>query len=195
LDEPAKLPFVVPALETRRLLLRPLRSEDAEALHEAFNDPLVMRHWNQHPSTDLAETRERIARSLGTSPEWHAAWSIVRPADGRAIGVVNYHHREAWNRRLEIGYLLARAHWRQGLMREALAAVLGYCFGAFDVHRVEATVEPDNLPSRHLLESLGFVCESAVMRDRLKVGDGYRSTVMYGLLASEWAARSRMPTT
>jgi ribosomal-protein-alanine N-acetyltransferase len=181
----------MPILTTQRLRLRPMRGDDAAALHEALADPLVMRHWNQLPSTDLAETRDRIARSLGTSPEWHAVWAMVRSADGQVIGLVNYHHREAWNRRLEIGYLLARAHWRQGLMREALTAVLDHCFGPFEVHRVEATVEPDNLASRRLLESLGFTCESTAMRDRLKVGDSYRTATMYGLLAPEWAARAR----
>jgi [ribosomal protein S5]-alanine N-acetyltransferase len=177
---------IVPVLETVRLRLRALSSEDAEALHEAFADPLVMRHWNLSPSVDLAETRQRIGWSLAASPDVHAAWAMVRPADDRLIGLVNYHHREATNRRLEIGYLLTRAHWGQGLMREALTALLDHFFRAFDVHRVEATVEPDNLPSRRLLEGLGFVCESNGMRDRIRVGDSYRTMAMYGLLAPDW---------
>ena len=135
---------------------------------------------------DLAETRQRIGWSLAASPDVHAAWAMVRPADDRLIGLVNYHHREATNRRLEIGYLLTRAHWGQGLMREALTALLDHFFRAFDAHRVEATVEPDNLPSRRLLEGLGFVCESNGMRDRIRVGDSYRTMAMYGLLAPDW---------
>lgn len=184
---PAQL---VPVLPTQRLRLRALRSGDAEALHEAFADPLVMRHWNLAPSVDLAETRQRVGWSLAASPEAHAAWAMVRPADDRLIGLVNYHHREAANRRLEIGYLLTRAHWGQGLMREALTALLGHFFHAFDVHRVEATVEPDNLPSRRLLEGLGFACESEGLRDRIRVGDSYRTMAMYGLLAPDWIRRN-----
>lgn len=184
-------PPVVPALQAPRLRLRPLQAEDAEALHDAYADPQVMRHWSLAPSADLAETRQRIAWSLAAGPERHAAWAITLPPDDRLIGLVNYHHREAWHRRLEIGYLLVRRHWRQGLMREALIALLGYFFVAFDVHRVEAMVEPSNLPSRQLLEGLGFACESGVLRDRLKVGDAYRDMVMYALLASDWKAATR----
>ena len=180
----------LPVLATPRLRLRPLRSEDAEALHEAFADPLVMRHWNLPPSVDLAETRQRIGWSLAASPEVHAAWAMVRPADDCLIGLVNYHHREAANRRLEIGYLLTRAHWGQGLMREGLTALLDHLFRAFDVHRVEATVEPDNMASRRLLEGLGFVCEGDGLRDRIRVGDAYRTMAMYGLLAPDWIRRN-----
>ena len=179
-----------PVLPTARLRLRALQSEDAEALHEAFADPLVMRHWNLPPSVDLAETRQRIEWSLAASPEVHVAWAMVRPADDRLIGLVNYHHREAANRRLEIGYLLTRAHWGQGLMREALSALLDHFFRAFDVHRVEATVEPDNLPSRRLLEGLGFACESEGLKDRIRVGDSYRTMAMYGQVAPDWIRRN-----
>lgn len=187
MESPIDMPSL-PVLPTSRLRLRPLRAEDAEALHEAFADPLVMRHWNLPPSTDLAETRQRIGWSLAASPESHAAWSIVQVANDRPIGLVNYHHREALNQRLEIGYLLAQSHWRNGFMREALTAVLDHCFGALDVHRVEATVEPENLASRRLLERLGFACESSGMRDRLRVGAAYRTMMMYGLLAPDWKA-------
>lgn len=187
----ATLPLV-PVLQAPRLRLRPLQAEDAEALHDAFADPQVMRHWSLAPSSDLAETRQRIAWSLAASPETHAAWAITRPPDDRLIGLVNYHHREAWNRRLEIGYLLVRRHWRQGLMREALAALLDHCTAALEAHRIEAMVEPSNLPSRRLLEGLGFACESGVLRDRVKVGDAYRSMVMYALLAPDWKAARRI---
>jgi ribosomal-protein-alanine N-acetyltransferase len=186
LDEPAKPPFAVPVLETRRLRLRPLRGDDAEALHEAYADPQVMHQWSLPPSADLSETRERLAWSLKADPQAHAGWALVQPATDRLIGLINYHHREARHRRLEIGYLLARAHWGQGLMREAMAAVLDHCFGSFSVHRVEAMVAPDNMASRQLLQSLGFVCESEALRDRLKVGDSYRTMTMYGLLAPDW---------
>jgi len=49
-----------------------------------------------------------------TSPHSHQAWAVAEERADRCIGMVNYHHREAHNRRLEIGYILAPSHQRQG---------------------------------------------------------------------------------
>jgi ribosomal-protein-alanine N-acetyltransferase len=95
------------------------------------------------------------------------------------------------NDRLEVGYILGRSYWRQGLATEALRAFLGHCFGPLQVHRVEATIDVDNLPSIRLAERLGFRCESGPMRKRLKMPDGrFANILMFGLLASDHAPRS-----
>jgi ribosomal-protein-alanine N-acetyltransferase len=110
----------------------------------------------------------------------------VAAKDGdRCLGLVNYHHREQRNRRLEVGYILARAHWRQGLMTEAMTALLDYCFEALRVRRVEALIHPANTASIRLAEGLGFRCESGPLRDRLLVGDTFHDQVMYALVGSE----------
>jgi ribosomal-protein-alanine N-acetyltransferase len=175
-------------LEGRRLLLRPITRDDAAGLHEAYGDPAAMRFWDFAASLDVAETAQRIGWSLQASPRFHACWAVVLRDDARVVGMLNYHHREPWNRRLEIGYILARAHWGRGLMSEALRVFLAHCFGALGSHRVEATIEPANLASIRLAEHLGFRREGGPMRDRLCVDGAYRSLVMYGLLEDEWRA-------
>lgn len=55
-----------------------------------------------------------------------------------------------------LGYAIDAAHEGQGLMREALTAVIGYAFGELKLHRLEANVRPENLRSLRLLERLGF---------------------------------------
>ena len=67
-------------------------------------------------------------------------------------------------------------------------AVLDYCFADLDVHRVEATISPDNDAAIRLLESLGFRCESGRLRGRIMVGGTHRDLVMYGLLDEDWTA-------
>ena len=186
-------PIPAPILATPRLLLRPLVAADSTGLHEAYGDGEAMRFWDLPPSRNRAETAVRIGWSLAASADWHAAWAIVRRADGRVLGLVNYHHREAWHRRLEIGYILARAHWRQGFMGEALPVFLDHCFGALATHRVEAMIEPGNIASLRLAEKLGFRREGGQLRDRLYVAGHYRSLLVYGLLATDRrAARPRM---
>lgn len=177
----------LPVIDATRLQLRPLVVADAEALHLAYGDPEAMRFWDFPASVDLAQTAERIERSLGVSPEWHAAWGVVLKRDSPTlVGMVNYHRREPWNRRLEVGYILARPYWRQGLMHEAMIPFIDYCIEKLDTHRIEAVIEPGNIDSLGLVNRLGFKRESDLMRDRLLVAGEFRSVLIYALLAPEW---------
>lgn len=172
---------VIPVLETQRLLLRPLEESDAVATHEALGDPEAMRFWDSLPSADLAETALRIRQSREASPTWHAAFAVTRREDNRMVGMVNYHARNPGNRRLAVGWIVARPWWRQGIMREAMPALLEYCFDTLATHRVEAHIEPDNIPSVRLAEVLGFTREG-LMRDWLFVGGEPRSVYLYAML-------------
>lgn len=182
-------PQAGPALFTERLCLRPLHEAHAEGLHLAFADPEVMHYWDLPASRSLDETRRRIRFSMSFSPDWHRAWAVTS-REGEVLGLVNYHHREAWNARLEIGYLLDRRYWGQGVMGEAVARLLAYCFDELGTHRIEVTIEPANTPSIRVAERLGFRRESGLLRDRLLIGGEPRSVVMYALLKPEWLRRA-----
>jgi [ribosomal protein S5]-alanine N-acetyltransferase len=173
-------------LETERLTLRRLQEADAEGLHAAYGDAEAMRFWDFPASRDVEETASRIRQSLAVDERWHAAWGILLRA-GDFAGMINYHQRQPWNRRLELGWILAPAFWRQGLMTEAARVVLHHCFTEMDTHRVEATIEPENTASRALAAKLGFVLESGPLRDRLCVDGRFRSVLMYGLLRPDWS--------
>ena len=180
----------VPALETARLRLRCLMIEDAPAAHQAYGDPGAMRFWDMPPSVDLEETERRLRRSLSVDPQWHATWAILARPDGQLpedqfIGMINYHARQPWNRRLALGWILVPGFQGRGYMHEAVRAVLAHCFTALNVHRVEAEIEPENARSARLAQRLGFQREG-LLRDRLFVADQPRAQQMYGLLRSEW---------
>ena len=179
--------MTLPAFETTRLVLRPIAEGDAPGLHAAYGDAGAMRFWDAPPSVDVAETAGRIRQSLAAERRWHGMWAIVARAGGFA-GMINYHNVDPRNRRLALGWILAPAFWRQGLMVEAADAVLHHCFAAMDMNRIEALIEPENAASRALAVKLGFRQESDLLRDRLCVAGQYRGVLMYGLLRAEWAA-------
>ena len=180
----------VPALDTARLRLRCLVIADAPAAHQAYGDPEAMRYWDALPSIDLEETERRLLRSLSVEPQWHATWAVlVRPdgqiPDDQFIGMVNYHARQPWNRRLTLGWILIPRFQGKGYMQEAVGAVLTHCFTTLNTHRVEAEIEPQNVRSARLAQRLGFQREG-LLRERLFVADQPRTQQMYGLLRSEW---------
>jgi ribosomal-protein-alanine N-acetyltransferase len=143
-----------------------------------------MQYWDFPVLGDLTATTAVVADSLATDPRWHRGWAVILKETQKFIGYVNYHHRQPWHRRLEVGYILARPYWRQGLMTEAMRAFVGFCFDVLETHRIEAAIEPSNVASIRLAERLGFRREG-ILRDRILVGESYRSVVMFSLLADE----------
>jgi ribosomal-protein-alanine N-acetyltransferase len=182
----AKSAKAFPELSTRRLRLRRFEARDLAGLHACLGDLAAMRYWNFPVCKDEAETA-RWVRILGrtTSPHSYLAWAIAEKRGNRCIGLVNYHHRETHNRRIEIGYILQRTHYGKGFMTEALHAVLTHCIRKLGVHRVEAIIDPENAASIRVVERLGFRREGGPLRDYWWVGDRYRSPVIYGLIANE----------
>ena len=175
-----------PTLVTKRLRLRQFEARDLQGLHVCFGDEDAMRYWNSPACKSEAET-ERWLNYLAktTSPYDYGAWAVAEKRSDRCIGMVNYHHREARNARLEIGYILAPAQQGRGLMMEAVGKLVAYCLDELATHRIEALIHPDNAASIRLVERLGFRCEGGPLRDRWRRGDGYMSVMMYALLAGE----------
>jgi RimJ/RimL family protein N-acetyltransferase len=176
----------VPEFATDRLRLRRLAIEDASGLYLAYGDADAMRFWDAAPSKDVGETEHRIRQSLSADTVWHAAWAVLGRDDDQFIGMVNYHARQKWNRRLAVGWILLPRFCGQGYMQEAMLRVLDHCFEALQAHRIEAEIEPGNHRSLRLAERLGFRREG-LLRDRFCVAGEPRSIWMYALLRPEWS--------
>jgi [ribosomal protein S5]-alanine N-acetyltransferase len=179
----------LPALETKRLRLRPIVEADAEGLHAAYGDVTAMEFWTRSPTKDVAETAERILESVNADERCHAAWAIMHRRTGSFAGMINYHHREPRNRKLELGWILVPAYWRQGLMAEAAHAVVGHCFVNMATDRIEAFIEPENVASLALAAKLGFSPEGDLLTDQWFANGRFHSVLTYALLAPEWRAR------
>jgi [ribosomal protein S5]-alanine N-acetyltransferase len=177
----------VSELGAERVRLRPLNVADAPDLHAAYGDADSMRFWNATPSRDIAETEARIRQSTSADATWYAAWAVLAKRDDAFIGMVNYHARQAWNRRLAVGWIQTPGFEGQGHMTEAMRTLLRHCFDGLETRRVEAEIEPDNMRSVRLAERLGFRREG-LLRDRLCVAGEPRSIWMYALLQPEWNA-------
>lgn len=179
----------LPRIETARLVLRPLAAADAPDLFAIFRDREVARYWSSPPMIDPREAAALIAEVAELFAERTLfEWGVARRADDRAIGTVTLWKLEPENRRAEVGFALARAAWGQGLMGEALVALLDFAFGPLALHRLEADVDPRNERSLKALERLGFRREG-LLRERYFVAGEIQDSVILGLLAREWRAR------
>lgn len=177
---------MTPVLATERLRLRPLRVEDAEALHPTLADAELMTWWSSAPHSSVEETRAYFAARIDRDPVDWRCWAITLAGDDSAIGWVAAGEKRQGGV-TEIGYLLAREHWGKGVAREAISAVIDRLF-AEGQRRVFADTDPDNAPSLALLERLGFRREG-LLRGEWETHIGVRDSVILGLMNDEWRGR------
>jgi [ribosomal protein S5]-alanine N-acetyltransferase len=182
------LAFAGLRLATQRLVLRPMVMSDAPALFAIHADPVVMRWWSTPPwaSIDIAE--RRIADDLQAqhgNGDYIRLGLARREDEGTLVGQCTLFALNASSRRAEIGYSLAAAAWGQGLATEALRALIGHGFGAIELNRIEADIDPRNASSARVLERLGFVKEGRA-RQRWIVGGEVCDSDLYGLVREEW---------
>ncbi|HVT06822.1 MAG TPA: GNAT family N-acetyltransferase [Polyangia bacterium] len=181
----------MPRLAGGRIVLRPIDEADAPGVLSIFGDPEVVRYWSRPPLPDLAAANtflDEMQEDFFRRRSFH--WGIAEAApDGSQagaligtfkLGALSFRHRRA-----EIGFLLRRDRWGQGLAAEALAVMFGFCFGRLGLHRLEADVDPENAPSLRLLEKLGFQREGR-LRERWQAQGDARDAIFLGLLRPEW---------
>jgi len=172
---------MVPVIETDRLRLRERTPDDAESLFPTLSDAELMTWWSRAPFATVDEVRENFT----PGPVWSGwnAWSITRKGDDRAIGYVASGEKRQGGVS-EIGYVLERAAWGEGIAREAVSALIDHLF-ACGQRRVFADTDPENAASNGLLTRLGFTLEGR-LRGEWKTHIGVRDSLIWGLLAEEW---------
>ena len=179
----------VPMLETDRLLLRRITVDDYDDWLAVWHSPGVLDYlidFDGLPGGEVAsaiiEWAERIIRERSG-----IRWAITLKPDDRMIGSCGFHLYARRDRRVEIGYELHAGCWRRGIMSEATAAVVQFCFDRLDLHRVEADVVEGNVASAALLKKLGFTLEG-IWRDRVFKRGAFHSLWQFGLLAPDYRA-------
>lgn len=169
-------------LDTRGLHLRRVRLSDADALFTILSDPESMKYWSTPPISDHSEAIKVLREDLESDAQGNSiCWAVTRQDTGEMIGKCILFQFSPANRRAEIGFILNRDYWRQGLMQQALEAVINFAFNDLNLHRLEADVDPDNAGSLGILAKFGFEREG-LFRDRWLVGQNWVDSVMLGLL-------------
>lgn len=140
-----------PILEGERLLLRPLRADDWEALYSVASDPKI---WEVHPAHDRWKEdvfRVRFAEGLASG----GAMVAIDKASGTIVGSSRFQALapEAGSV-VEIGWtFLARSLWGGEVNRELKRLMLEHAFRF--VERVDFRIGEDNVRSRRAMEKIG----------------------------------------
>jgi RimJ/RimL family protein N-acetyltransferase len=178
-------------LETERLIIKPHTLANVEKLNAWENDPELLYYNDDQPEDrepdTLEETRHYIERITQPDPKpVIIRYAIHRKEDDHLIGYGVIAFVDLYHRRCQLGITIGeKAEWGKRYAKEALTAVINYCFQTLDLNRVGVEVYSFNERSRRLFESLGFQQEGVIRQAVWKKG-AFADEVVYGLLRQEW---------
>ncbi len=145
-------------IETERLILRAWRETDAGALYKYACDPDIgpVAGWPPHSSPE--ESLE-VIRTVFSAPETYAV--VLKDTDEPVgcCGIMSadsLHTADMKQGEAEIGYWIGKPFWGQGLIPEAVKALLSRCFGELGLDRVWCGYYEGNVRSKRVCEKCGF---------------------------------------
>jgi [ribosomal protein S5]-alanine N-acetyltransferase len=155
--------FLPEQIGTARLALRRPVEADAGSIFRAYTqDPEVCRFMIWKPHACESVTREFIASCIES---WQAGtrrpYSITEQGSDNAIGMLE---ARVLGPTVDIGYVLARAHWGKGYMPEAIRAFASVALANSGIFRVQASCDTENIPSQRALMKAGFAREARLER-------------------------------
>jgi [ribosomal protein S5]-alanine N-acetyltransferase len=177
-------------LESPRLILDEVTTQDVDAIHRYASDPEVVRYQNWGPNT-LQQTEEfvrQVIRWQYENPRRFIVLAIRKKNQQRMLGALS----------LEIddqlpcaafGFSLARDVWGQGFATEAGQTLIAHVEDRMPLIRLTASCDRRNIASQAVLRKCGFK-SMGVIHQHMMLRDGMRDTLLFELPLHGAAASS-----
>lgn len=171
---------------TERLLIRPHRPGDGEALHQATIDSLeALRRWPAAMGWALGDQSPEqseefcLACSKAFSDRTDFPLLITLRNSGTIVGSSGL-HRPDWSvPKFEIGWWGRSSHSKRGFITEAVAAILEFAFAHLRARRVFALPDDENVASWRICERVGMDLEGLLRNERAEPDGALRNTRVY----------------
>jgi len=152
-----------PRLETKRLLLRAVKSDDVDSIYKCWmQDEDISRYMCWKASSDIEDTKKFVKYELTQieNNQWNR-WIIILKETAAVIGTCLVFYNEAecnW----DISYNLGKKYWGNGYALEAMKKVLAYASQKLGMRECIAVHAIQNPASGKVISKLGFSFEKEV---------------------------------
>jgi ribosomal-protein-alanine N-acetyltransferase len=146
----------IPTITTSRLELRPFCDDDAAPLQRILAEVDFLRYFPNPVAPPLERVEKHIEAQLQHWQEHeYGRWAVERKDARGLIGWNGLQYLPDTDE-IEIGYILAKPFWNQGLTTEAAIEGLRFAFEVLKLEKIVAIVHPENLASQRVTEKLGM---------------------------------------
>lgn len=173
-------------LETERLILRQFREGDAADMFKNWaSDPKVTEFLTWPTHTDIQVTETVVRSWIERYPDLsYYNWAMERKDGKEIVGNISVVKLDEKIETAEIGYCMGKDWWGQGLMPEALTAVIAYLFDEVGLNRVAAYHDTNNPKSGRVMLKAGMKPEGVLRAAGIRHGIYYDKAV-YSILRCE----------
>ena len=183
-------------LETPRLILRQAQKEDATPMfHNWCSDPDVTKFLTW-PTYRKKEDAYPVLENWISEyqKENFYLWMIELKEIQEPIGTISVVRQREEIMQSEIGYCIGKQWWHQGIMTEALQAVINYLFWEVGMNRIEAKHDTNNPRSGSVMKKCGMRFEG-ISKASDRNNQGICDTAHYAILYSEWLKETQTRAT
>ena len=144
-------------LETERLQLREMASNEADSLFDLDSDPEVMKYIVGERYGSVDEVREMIKRNVFGDYEKYGfgRMAITLKGADRLIGFTGLKYNDDFEE-VDIGYRLLKEYWGKGIATEASRPFMDYGFKELKLKRIVALAIEENVGSINVMKKLGM---------------------------------------
>ena len=167
------------------ITLRELRDADADAVERWVSDPLVSQFLEWDPGDRGAAGRWIRGARESAAAIPRRTWELAGvDALDQVVGAGRLTIREPMHRSGDIGYVVRRAVWGQGVGTAIARELLQLGFERLSLHRIWATCDVENVASARVLEHAGMEREGRLRHDMLLRGR-WRDAYLYAIVREE----------
>lgn len=162
-----------------KITLRMLKPEDVDALATHANNYNISKNLTNKFPFPYSKKDAKIFIEWALSH--HPIQIMAIDVDGELVGSIGIHPlTDIYAKSAELGYWIAESFWGKGIATKAIAEMVRYGFGAFEIDRVFARIMHNNLASQAALKKAGFVFEAKFIATIFK-NDQYFDELVYGI--------------
>ena len=146
----------IPTLTTPRLTLRPFTQNDDKHLHRIMNEPKIMQFFPNTEPPGMERVQKIIENQLNHWDEHKLGWwAVFQNGQTELIGWNGLQYLPETDE-VEVGYLLSRQFWGQGLATEGAKASLEFGFKTLGLPQIIGLTHPENTASQNVLKKCGM---------------------------------------
>jgi len=147
----------IPEILTSRLRLRAFVPEDAQPLYSILQQDDILKYFPNPQPPEMDRVERLIQRQIENWETYsYGWWAVVPYGQENLVGWNGLQYLPETNE-VEVGYLLSKPFWGNGLATDGAQAALEFGFATLDLEEIIGLVHPENIASQRVLEKSGLI--------------------------------------
>ena len=178
---------IIEEINDGKVFLTKISVKDRDFVFNSLKDETVSKYLSLGPLVSREHSQKLINNYLTYWDKQIQFNYIIEIRDNnksneiKKVGSINLWNISWLHKRAEIGIWLNSKYWNQGIAKRALSLIINIGFYHLNLHRLEAHIAVENIPSINLFKKCGFIQEG-ILKDYLFLRGVYNDAVILSLI-------------